>query len=198
VSAIPPPRLEKRLLPGWMYRPIFLCALTVAAAAALIIGYVMPLSMAYQPRTRTPYELPAHHAVFVHTSRSSVECIITEHGDIKAVTDHFLIGKPGLVSFTGHRLSPQATAGATLLCDNRVAITVDPDWRYTLANSQPAKVTLTFFGAFAWLWVFHRVRDRFRRSRRSGPIELTTGGGSGSSPRRETWRRAGRRRERQR
>jgi hypothetical protein len=198
MTAVPPPQPVKRLLPEWMYRPLFLCALTVTGIAAVILGYVMPMSMAYQPRVRTPYELPVHHAVFVHTSRSSVECIVTDHGDIKAVTDHFLIGKAGLVSFTGHRLPPQATAGATLICDNRVTITVDPDWRYTLANSEPAKVALTFFGALALLWVVHRVRDRFRRSRRSGPVELTTDAGSGSSPRRGTWRRAGRPRERRR
>src|SRR5205807_6969686 len=95
-------------------RPIFLCVLTVAAITAVILGFVMPMSMAYQPHVRTPYELPAHHAVFVHDSS----------------------GPP----FTGHRVAPRATAGMVLICQGSVSITVDPDWRYTLA--------LTFFGGF--------------------------------------------------
>ena len=198
MSAIPPPQPEKRLFPEWMYHPTFLCALTVAAIAAVILGYVMPMSMAYQPHVRTPYELPAHRAVFVHDSSGSVECIITEHGDPNAMTDHFMIEDAGYISFTGHRVAPRATAGMVLICQGPVSITVDPDWRYTLASNETAKVALTFFGGFGLIWVCVRVRDWFRRRRRPVTIDFATGGGSGSSPRRGTWRRAGRRRERRR
>ena len=191
MNAMPPSQPEKRrLFPGWMTHPTFLWALTVAAIPALILGCVMPVSLLFQPRVRTPYELPAGHAVFVYNGSGSIECVITEHGDI---TEQLVTGPRDFVPFAGQRLAPRAAAGATLRCRDSVVITVDPDWRYTLANNQSAKLGLTFFAAFALAWVLGRVRDRFRRRRRPVTTEVT-GGGSGSLPRRGTWRRAGRRR----
>ena len=191
---LPELRPESRLFPRWMFGPTFLWALTVVAIPAVILGCVMPMTLAFQSRIRTPYELPAHHAVFVHTSEGPTECIVVEHGDVHGdPTDHFMIGRRGMVPFTGHRLPSQAAAGAALICRDWVVVTVDPDWRYTLANNQRAKEALTLFGVFGLAWVLHRVRDRFRHRRRPVTTEVT-GGGSGSLPRRGTWRRAGRRR----
>jgi hypothetical protein len=185
----------ERPFPEWMYHPTFVWALTLAAIPALVLGCVMPISLLYQPPVRTPYELPTHHAVFVYNNEGNFECTITEHGD---VTEQFTTGRRDFVPFAGQRVAARSAAGATLRCRASVVITVDPDWRYTLANNQPVKLVLAFFGAFALMWVYRRVRDWFRQRRRPVTIDFTTGGGSGSSPRRETWRRAGRRRERQR
>jgi hypothetical protein len=190
MSAMPASRPEKRLFPGWTYGPTFLWALVAAAVPALILGCVMPVSLLFQPRVRTPYELPAGHAVFVYNSGGAFECDITEHGD---VTEHFVTGRRDFVPFAGQRVAPRTTAGATMKCRDSVIVTVDPDWRYTLANNQPAKLGLTFFAIFALAPALVRVRDRIRRRRRPVTIDFT-GGGSGSSPRRGTWRRAGRRR----
>ena len=182
--------------PDVLYRPAFLWALAAAAIPALILGCVMPVSLLFQPRVRTPYELPAHHAVFVYNDDGDFECTITdEHGD---VTEHFVTGRRDFVPFAGRRLAPRTTAGAMLKCRGSVIITVDPDWRYTLANNQPTKLVLAFFGAIAFGWISARVRGRVRRRRRPVATEFPTYGGSGSSPRRGTWRPAGRRRERQR
>jgi hypothetical protein len=159
---LPIQRPEKRVLPGWMYHPAFLWALTVAAVPALVLGWLMPLRLAFQPTIRTPYELPAQHAVFVHTSTAETDCTITENG---AETFHMSIAKSGPLPFSGFRVPPRATAGATLKCTSRVVVTVDPDWRYPLANSQPAKWTLTLFGFFGLAWIYFRVRTWFRRWR---------------------------------
>ena len=147
----------------WWQRTIPLWVLIVVGVPAFGLGLVLPLALAMQPHTPTPHTLPAGHPVFVYTSSSNAQCDVSEHG---GETFHVWIDRADPMPFTGYRLPPRASDGDTLICDTPVMTAVDPDWRYTLANSQAAKVSLTIVGFFAVLQAYRRIRERLARSRR--------------------------------
>jgi hypothetical protein len=146
----------------WWQRTIPLWVLVIIGVPAYGLGLVLPFALVLQPYTRTPYTLPAGHSVFVYTISDNAQCDVSQHG---GGTFHVWIDRADPVLFTGYRL-PRAAAGDTLTCASSVMTAVDPDWRYTLANSQAAKVSLTLIGVFAVLQAYRRIRERIARSRR--------------------------------
>jgi hypothetical protein len=142
-------------------RRVVLGTLAVVAVASLGLGTGLPLALCFAASTPTPYRLPAHHPVFVHTISGATECLVTEAG---IDTERIWIDEAEPIPFTGYRLAPRAFDGATLRCTDRVTVTTDPDWRYEFATNQPAKVSLTLLGLAA----LAAIRLATRRRRRFG------------------------------
>jgi len=147
----------------WWQRTIPLWVLVIVGVPAFGLGLVLPFTLAMQPHTATPYTLPTGHPVFVYTGWSNAQCDVFEHGNR---TFHGWIDEADPIPFAGYRLPLRTSEGDTLICDTPVMTAVDPDWRYTLANSQAAKVPLTIVGFFAVVQAYRRIRERIGRSRR--------------------------------
>jgi hypothetical protein len=145
--------------PRWRRR-VGLGALAIVAIASIGLGTGLPFALSFADSIHTPYRLPAHHAVFVHTMSSSTECLVTEGG---IDTERIWIDRAEPIPFTGYRLAPRAFDDAVLRCTDSVIVSVDPDWRYDFANNQPAKVSLTLLGLVALAVI--RVATKRRRER---------------------------------
>jgi hypothetical protein len=146
-------------------------------------------SLSHEAPTPTPYTLPAHHAVYVHTAGGPTECGVDD-----GVTEPFLVSIPAssFVSLGGYRLDAGALDSVIAGCTAPTTVVIDPDFRYSLASNLPFRAMVLAVGSFGLssgligatkVWILRR-----RRARRAA-----TGGGSGSSPRRVTLRRVGRR-----
>ncbi len=151
----------------WWHHTFLICVLMVVGVVGLGLGDIMPRVLASNASRRGPYPLPAHHAVFIYTWTSETECSITEGG---RETFHIRIARAEPIPFTGYRLAPWPTAGATLSCEGGAQVTVDPDWRYDLSNNQTAKVSLTVVGFPALVLGVWIAVQRRSRSSRPGPL----------------------------
>jgi hypothetical protein len=152
--------VRRRRRTPWWQRAGFLCVLAVVGVPALGLGLVLPIALSGQPPARMPYAVPAKHAVFLSTTSHATECTVSE-GGVEAL--HVSIAEAQPLPFTGYRLAPRTSGAATVSCTRPTMVTVDPDWRYTLADSQAAKLTLTVVGVFALVYISARTRHRFWR-----------------------------------
>ena len=152
--------VPRRWLLPWWRRTVPLWVLAVAGLPAFGLGLVLPIVLAIRPHTPMPYTVPPGHAVFLYTTSHATNCTVSECG---VETLHVSIAEAEPLPFTGYRLAPRRAASVTVSCTQPATVAVDPDWRYTLANSQAAKLTLTVVGTLALVQLYLRARDRFWR-----------------------------------
>jgi hypothetical protein len=134
-------------------------------AGLLAIGVDLWLrSLAGEAATPTPYSWPAHHAIYLHTSGDPTECRVDD-----GVTEPFVVSIPAtsVVSLGGRELDGSSSDAIITSCTAPTTIDLDPDARYTLANSVGLRSLIVLAGDVGLGWVVTStaggwIRRRFR------------------------------------
>ena len=152
-------------------------------------------SLSSEPPTPTPYQWPAHHAVYVHTGGAPTQCRVDD-----GVTEPFVVSIPGTtwVTLGGRELTAGPRDAVIASCTAPTTIVLDPDVRYNLADSDGVRVLVELFAYLGfWSTLADILVQRALRGLRRAPAAPTPTApietGSDSSRRRVTLRRVGNR-----